>query len=166
MHNTLILFGATGDLAQRYLFPSLLRLFVDGLLPEDFRIRALALSQHDTDAFREVLRPRLAQALPIATAAQIDALLQRIDYRSADLRNAESVAEAVRELQQAGFASQGCMVAGQPVEVIVAKAKELNCELIIMGHRHLSRLGRMLDPSISAKVIDRVKVPVLVGAAG
>lgn len=98
MHNTLILFGATGDLAQRYLFPSLLRLFVDGLLPEDFRIRALALSQHDTDAFREVLRPRLAQALPIATAAQIDALLQRIDYRSADLRNAESVAEAVREL--------------------------------------------------------------------
>ena len=82
MHNTLILFGATGDLAQRYLFPSLLRLFVDGLLPEDFRIRALALSQHDTDAFREVLRPRLAQALPIATAAQIDALLQRIDYLS------------------------------------------------------------------------------------
>lgn len=42
MHNTLILFGATGDLAQRYLFPSLLRLFIDGLLPEDFRIRALA----------------------------------------------------------------------------------------------------------------------------
>ena len=76
-----------------------------------------------------------------------------------------AVAQAVRELQQAGFASQGCMVAGQPVEVIVAKAQELNCELIIMGHRHLSRLGRMLDPSISAKVIDRVKVPVLVGVA-
>lgn len=76
-----------------------------------------------------------------------------------------AVAQAVRELQQAGFASQGCMVAGQPVEVIVAKAQEQNCELIIMGHRHLSRLGRMLDPSISAKVIDRVKVPVLVGVA-
>ena len=56
MHNTLILFGATGDLAQRYLFPSLLRLFVDGLLPEDFRIRALALSPHDTDAFRDLLK--------------------------------------------------------------------------------------------------------------
>lgn len=77
----------------------------------------------------------------------------------------QAVAEAVRTLQQAGFASQGCMVAGQPVEAIVAKAQELNCELIIMGHRHLSRLGRMLDRSISAKVIDRVKVPVLVGPA-
>lgn len=71
----------------------------------------------------------------------------------------------MRELQQAGFASQGCMVAGLPVEAIVAKAQELRCELIIMGHRHLTRLGRLLDPSISAKVIDRVEVPVLVGAA-
>ncbi|WP_455886385.1 universal stress protein [Pseudomonas rustica] len=77
----------------------------------------------------------------------------------------QAVAEAVRDLQQAGFTSQGCMVAGQPVEAIVAKAQELNAELIILGHRHLSRLGRMLDPSVSAKVIDRVKVPVLVGAA-
>ena len=76
-----------------------------------------------------------------------------------------AVAAAVRELQHAGFTSQGCMVAGQPVEAIVAKARELNCELIIMGHRHLSRLGRLLDPSISAKVIDRVQVPVLVGVA-
>ncbi|MBO9548325.1 universal stress protein [Pseudomonas sp.] len=76
-----------------------------------------------------------------------------------------AMAEAVELLQQAGFSSQGCMVAGQPVEAIVTKAKELNCELIIMGHRHLSRLGRLLDPSISTKVIDRVEVPVLVGAA-
>ncbi|HEK1689509.1 TPA: universal stress protein [Pseudomonas putida] len=76
-----------------------------------------------------------------------------------------AVAEAVALLKQAGFTSHGCMVAGQPVEAIVAKARELQCELIIMGHRHLSRLGRMLDPSISTKVIDRVEVPVLVGAA-
>ncbi|MFG0842959.1 universal stress protein [Pseudomonas sp. FYR_5] len=76
-----------------------------------------------------------------------------------------AVAEAVRELQQAGFTSLGCMAAGQPVEAIVAKAQELNCELIIMGHRHLSRLGRLLDPSVSAKVIDRVDMPVLVGSA-
>ncbi|WDY58831.1 universal stress protein [Pseudomonas sp. PSKL.D1] len=77
----------------------------------------------------------------------------------------QAVADAVQALQQAGFNSQGCMLAGQPVEAIVSKAQALNCELIIMGHRHLSRLGRLLDPSISAKVIDRVKVPVLVGAA-
>lgn len=76
-----------------------------------------------------------------------------------------AVATAVRALREAGFDSLGCMVAGQPVEAIVAKAREFECELIIMGHRHLSRLGRLLDPSISAKVIDRVQVPVLVGSA-
>ncbi|HEN8711801.1 TPA: universal stress protein [Pseudomonas putida] len=76
-----------------------------------------------------------------------------------------AVAEAVALLKQAGFTSHGCMVPGQPVEAIVAKARELQCELIIMGHRHLSRLGRMLDPSISAKVIDRVEIPVMVGPA-
>src|SRR3546814_5021391 len=32
MHDTLLLFGATGDLAQRYLFPSLLHLLRDRLL--------------------------------------------------------------------------------------------------------------------------------------
>ncbi|KHL74105.1 universal stress protein [Pseudomonas putida] len=76
-----------------------------------------------------------------------------------------AVAEAVALLKQAGFTSHGCMVAGQPVEAIVTQARELQCELIIMGHRHLSRLGRMLDPSISAKVIDRVEIPVMVGPA-
>jgi len=98
MHNTLFLFGATGDLAQRYLFPSLLRLSIDGLLPEDFRIRALALSPHDTEKFHDILRPRLEQALPHAGAADIDSMLERIDYRSVDLRDAESVANAVRDL--------------------------------------------------------------------
>ncbi|REN07877.1 glucose-6-phosphate dehydrogenase, partial [Mycobacterium tuberculosis] len=98
MHDTLFLFGATGDLAQRYLFPSLLRLLGDGLLPEDFKVRALALSPHDTEAFREILRPRLQQAMPMASQDDIHSLLQRIDYRSVDLRNPESVAESVHDL--------------------------------------------------------------------
>ncbi|WP_194789160.1 universal stress protein [Pseudomonas sp. UFMG81] len=77
-----------------------------------------------------------------------------------------AVSSAVQTFREAGFDSLGCMVAGQPEDVIVAKAQALGCELIIIGHRHLSRLGRLLDPSISAKVIDRVAVPVLVGPAG
>lgn len=77
----------------------------------------------------------------------------------------QAVANAVQALHGAGFACHGSLVAGQPVQAIIAKAEELECELIIMGHRHLSRLGRLLDPSISTKVIDRVQVPVLVGVA-
>ena len=35
--HVIVLFGATGDLAQRKLFPGLLHLQNEGLLPEDFR---------------------------------------------------------------------------------------------------------------------------------
>ncbi len=99
MHDTLLLFGATGDLAQRYLFPSLLRLQGDGLLPEDFRVRALALSPHDTEKFRGILRERFA-SLPhySPTAEQVEQFLARVDYRSVDMRTPASVAEAVGDL--------------------------------------------------------------------
>ena len=59
---TLLLFGATGDLAQRYLFPSLLRLHADGLLPAGLRIRGLALSAHDDAGFADLLRQRYGDA--------------------------------------------------------------------------------------------------------
>jgi len=98
MHDTLLLFGATGDLAQRYLFASLLRLLGDGLLPDGFKVRALALSPHDTEKFRGILRPKLEALTPPASSHDIDRLLECIDYRSVDLRSPESVAAAVADL--------------------------------------------------------------------
>ena len=98
MHDTLLLFGATGDLAQRYLFASLLRLLADGLLPDGFRVRALALSPHDTEKFHGILRPKLEALSPPAGGHDIDRLLERIDYRSVDLRDPASVAAAVADL--------------------------------------------------------------------
>ena len=103
MHDTLLLFGATGDLAQRYLFASVLRLLRDGLLAPGFRIRALAHSPHDTEAFRALLGDRLANANSGATEgitqADIDALLAVIDYRSVDLRDPASAAAGVEDLK-------------------------------------------------------------------
>jgi nucleotide-binding universal stress UspA family protein len=52
-----------------------------------------------------------------------------------------AVSNAVKTLREAGFDSLGCMVAGQPEDAIVAKAQELECELIIMGHRICRGLG-------------------------
>ena len=98
MHDTLLLFGATGDLAQRYLFPSLLRLQGDGLLPAGFRVRGLALSGHDSEAFRTILRERLSQLRHYTpTPAQLEQFLACVDYRPVDLRSPASVAEAVRD---------------------------------------------------------------------
>jgi glucose-6-phosphate 1-dehydrogenase len=49
---TLILFGATGDLAARMLLPSLYGLDRDELLPEDLRIIGTARTVHDEASFR------------------------------------------------------------------------------------------------------------------
>jgi glucose-6-phosphate 1-dehydrogenase len=50
--STLILFGATGDLAARMLLPSLYGLDCDGLLPPDLRIIGTARTDQDDAAFR------------------------------------------------------------------------------------------------------------------
>ena len=49
----LLLFGATGDLAQRMLLPSLYGLHADGLLPQGLTITCTARSDHDDAGFRK-----------------------------------------------------------------------------------------------------------------
>ncbi|MFD1612413.1 glucose-6-phosphate dehydrogenase [Sphingomonas tabacisoli] len=51
-YQTIIIFGATGDLAHRMLFPSLYNLFADRLLPDDMLIVASGRSAMDDQAFR------------------------------------------------------------------------------------------------------------------
>ena len=49
---TVVLFGATGDLAQRKLLPGLLHLFQSGLLTE-VQVVGTSLDEHDRDSFVE-----------------------------------------------------------------------------------------------------------------
>jgi glucose-6-phosphate 1-dehydrogenase len=60
---TLLLFGATGDLAHRMLFPSLYNLLADGLLPEDFLIVASGRTEFTDEGFREEVDKALRRFL-------------------------------------------------------------------------------------------------------
>ncbi|MGH8381884.1 universal stress protein [Pseudomonas sp.] len=73
-----------------------------------------------------------------------------------------AVQQSLQRLRDLGFESEGKLAQGDPVAAIVSEARRLDCALIIIGHRHLNRLGRLLDPSISNKVIDQAACPVLV----
>jgi glucose-6-phosphate 1-dehydrogenase len=57
---TVVLFGATGDLAQRKLLPGLLHLFQSGLLPE-IQVVGTSLDEHDRDSFIEFTRKAIAE---------------------------------------------------------------------------------------------------------
>ena len=62
--STLLLFGATGDLAHRMLLPSLYGLHSDGLLPDDFRIVCTARSQFDDEQYRASAVEALKEHVP------------------------------------------------------------------------------------------------------
>ena len=62
--STLLLFGATGDLARRMLLPSLYGLDADGLLPDGLRIIGTARSELDDGEFRAKAREALNEHLP------------------------------------------------------------------------------------------------------
>ncbi|MDH5821635.1 glucose-6-phosphate dehydrogenase [Luteimonas sp. RD2P54] len=91
MHDTLLLFGATGDLAQRYLFPSLFHLLRDHRLPDRFRVVAIGRSEHDDAGFRGWLRQRLDDG-DQRDAEALEELLRRTVYHALDLNDTEAMA--------------------------------------------------------------------------
>ena len=84
--DTLLLFGATGDLAQRMLLPSLAALDADRLVAQDLRIVGTARSAHDDDSYRNFARAALDRFLPAErkVPAAIDAFLARLHYQPLD----------------------------------------------------------------------------------
>ena len=78
---TLILFGATGDLAQRMLFPSLYNLQCDGLLPAGFRIFGAARSALERTAFQAQVMASL-EPLELYDPVKAKAFVDRVDYCS------------------------------------------------------------------------------------
>ena len=90
--DTLLLFGASGDLALRMLLPSLYGLHGDRLLPETLKIVGLSRREMDTDAFRAMAADALKRFLPAEEfiPAQVDTFLKRLDYAAVDITRQDS----------------------------------------------------------------------------
>jgi glucose-6-phosphate 1-dehydrogenase len=56
---TMVIFGATGDLSQRKLLPTLYHLCLDQNLPDEFAIIGFASSERSEDEFRDLVRNAL-----------------------------------------------------------------------------------------------------------
>ncbi len=83
----LTIFGATGDLAQRMLLPSLYSLQAEGLLPPGLRILGTARSQLDREAFAGQVANAIAERVPEAerSDAAVRGFLERLDYCTASV---------------------------------------------------------------------------------
>ncbi len=54
-NSTFVIFGATGNLAKKRIFPALFTLFKQNLLPKKFRVIAAARTPHSNEEFRKTL---------------------------------------------------------------------------------------------------------------
>jgi glucose-6-phosphate 1-dehydrogenase len=90
----LILFGATGDLSQRMLIPSLYHLWRDGLLPQDLALVGAARSMLDDDSFRAFAAESLNRfvATEHKDDASVAAFLKVWRYCPVDVNSPESMA--------------------------------------------------------------------------
>jgi glucose-6-phosphate 1-dehydrogenase len=80
---SLVIFGATGDLAHRKLLPALYNLAHEGALPERFELIGIARSAHSDDEFRQIAREsitRFSRRKPDPDV--LDGLLEDLRYLS------------------------------------------------------------------------------------
>ena len=96
---SLVIFGATGDLARRMLLPSLYYLEQDGLLPADLRIVGSSRQPLSDAAFDDLTRKVLTDRAEAVDEEVWDRLRIRFSYIAADAADPASfaaIAEAVR----------------------------------------------------------------------
>jgi glucose-6-phosphate 1-dehydrogenase len=96
----LLLFGATGDLAQRMLLPSLYGLHADGLLPDGLTITGTARSEHDDASYRDFAAHALAEFLPSDRKddSAVGAFLKRLYYQPLDASKTDGFAPLAKKL--------------------------------------------------------------------
>jgi len=97
MNRSFVIFGASGDLTGRYLLPAFAQLIHADKLPMPLRIIGVSPQPWDRQAFRRHAAEQLA-AHSDADPSAHERLLSCLDYRAADVTDAEQVASIVRPL--------------------------------------------------------------------
>ncbi|MCP9222242.1 glucose-6-phosphate dehydrogenase [Erythrobacter sp. LQ02-29] len=98
----LILFGATGDLAQRMLLPSLCALDADELIHPDLKIIGTARSEMDDAGFRDFARKALEKYLPADRRGGMADFLNRLSYQPLDATTLEGYEELAEKAGRTG----------------------------------------------------------------
>ncbi|OBV10006.1 glucose-6-phosphate dehydrogenase [Erythrobacter dokdonensis] len=94
----LLLFGATGDLAQRMLLPSLFALDADGLLAPDLKIIGTARSAMSDSEYRNFARAALEKYLPAERRGRMAEFLNRLAYQTLDATTLEGYDALARKV--------------------------------------------------------------------
>lgn len=91
MADTIVIFGASGDLTSRKLVPALYRLFIKGRLPQGSRIVGVSRSHFEHQQWRDLLRESTAKFTGSQFSAESwNAFSENIYYHPGDIKDAAS----------------------------------------------------------------------------
>ena len=99
--HVMVLFGATGDLAARKLFPGLYHLAAAGRMPEEYVVIGSGRHSPGTDAeFRDQVRQGLQDTVEDLDDDVGERLLERISFQTSSADDGSDLAAKVREAEQ------------------------------------------------------------------
>ncbi len=80
-NNSIVIFGASGDLTHRKLIPAFYHLYANGLLPEDFAILGVSRTSYSDQEFRDKLKQSLTENEKIDEATLVK-FCQHVYYQA------------------------------------------------------------------------------------
>ncbi len=100
---SIVIFGATGDLAHRKILPALYNLAVQGLLPERFNVIAFARRDWTDESYREEMRQAIDQfSRNKLDAAVWDKFAPNLQYVRSEFDQADGYARLSQQLADSG----------------------------------------------------------------
>jgi glucose-6-phosphate 1-dehydrogenase len=182
-NRVLVLFGATGDLAARKLFPGFFHLYREALMPEEFRIigsgRHSPGSDHD---FREHVRKALEEHGRMELDEHWDAFAQRLTFVVSSADDGRDLAQAVVDaeseiraegerlvylsvppgamqdmvamLGETGIADHCSLVVEKPFGHDLASARKLNAALhAVLDEESIYRIDHFLGKEAAQNIL-------------
>lgn len=92
---SIIVIGASGDLAKKKTYPSLFALYSTGFLPKSVLIVGYARSDRDDDQFRKSIAPNLK-----GDESTVNAFLERCIYRYGQYGNVNRLGQVFMEVSE------------------------------------------------------------------
>lgn len=89
-------------------------------------------------------------------------VLHAVDQQSLEQQRRERLKPLEQQLKEANLRYEISFTHGNPAMEILRFADEIKAEMIVVGHRNLGRMGRLLMGSVSREVVHRSTRPVLV----
>ncbi|MGE5649754.1 MAG: universal stress protein [Bacillota bacterium] len=117
----------------------------------------VALCMHAEAHLLAIIRTLAGRTIPEGVSAT--SIEQENDEASRILK------EGVAWLKERGLDAHGYIAFGDPIAQIDACARALGVDLIVLGHRHRSRLARWWSDAEDATLLERAPCSILVAVA-